>query len=639
VPEAHLAIANTLPEKETIENGWKTITFRKTKPLPSYLLAIATGPLETVEIPNLGVPARVVTVKGQSQLAAAAVEMTGPILRALEAYFGGPYPYDKLDLLAVPEYWAGAMENPGAITYSDNILLLDPQTTTLAEKRRLARVTAHELAHMWFGDLVTMTWWDDLWLNESFADWMGDKITHQVYPEFNWDLTALEGTLAVMSEDARPSTSPIRRPMESTDNLFENVGLAYEKGKAVLGMFERWVGPETFRRGVLAYLEAHAWGNATADDLWRALDKASGKKLSEAMAGFIEQPGFPLVEVTSVSGSKVTLAQHRFRVLGVEQEDMAWQIPVGLKYGRGTEVKTETVLLDMSEKTFDLGVDAEWVMPNAGSEGYYRWAVPPRMLDAISSRALQALNPRERIGLVSNSGALMTAGALGGDDYLRTLNALAVDPEPLVLGSLLDALEGVKMAMIPPEEETAFAAFVRRTFGPALVPVVIRLAAHDGDRTLYEDYRKRAENAANPGLRQQFLGALGSFRDPELRAATLRYSAESSIRPNEIFAVTGGIMETEAGREALYRWITGNYDAITGRLPQEFASFLPFIASGCSSDRLAAARVFFSEPEHQAPGIERQMAKVSDQVTECVDLREREGAAVARYLEAFSERP
>jgi alanyl aminopeptidase len=156
-----MAIANTLPEQEVVENGWRTVIFRKTKPVPSYLLAIATGPLETVEIPNLGVPARVVTVRGQSHLAGVALETTGPLLRALEAYFGSPYPFDKLDLIAVPEYWGGAMENPGAITYSDNILLIDSQTATLSRKRSLARVTAHELAHMWFGNLVTMVWWDD----------------------------------------------------------------------------------------------------------------------------------------------------------------------------------------------------------------------------------------------------------------------------------------------------------------------------------------------------------------------------------------------------------------------------------------------------------------------------------------------
>ena len=297
VPENQIAIANTLPEKETVEKGWKTTVFKTTRPLPSYLLAIATGELETVEIPGLGVPARVVTVKGQSHLTKAAIETTGPLLRALEAYFGSPYPYDKLDLIAVPEYWAGAMENAGAITFRDDVLLLDPATQTVSQLSRLVRINTHELAHMWFGDLVTMQWWDDLWLNESFADWIGDKITQQVYPEFDWELSALQNSQHIMFADAQPSTRAIRQPIESTDNLFENVGLAYDKGKAVLAMFERWIGPETFQKAVIAYLEAHKWGNATADDLWKELDKASGKNVSQVLAGFIEQPGYPLVEL------------------------------------------------------------------------------------------------------------------------------------------------------------------------------------------------------------------------------------------------------------------------------------------------------------------------------------------------------
>ncbi len=241
-------------------DGWQTVTFKKTRPLPSYLLAIATGPFETVEIPGLGVPGRIVTVQGQSHLASLAIRVTPPILKALESYFESPYPFAKLDFIAVPEFWFGAMENPGAVTYADDLLLLDPAMATVAQRRRQAGVIAHELAHMWFGDLVTMEWWDDLWLSESFADWMGDKVTHQVFPEFAVDVTAAQSTQNILGQDARATTEAIRRPIDSVASVLQGVGLAYAKGNAVLGMFENWLGPEVFRRGVGAYIKANAWG-------------------------------------------------------------------------------------------------------------------------------------------------------------------------------------------------------------------------------------------------------------------------------------------------------------------------------------------------------------------------------------------
>ncbi|HET9233124.1 MAG TPA: M1 family aminopeptidase, partial [Candidatus Eisenbacteria bacterium] len=689
VPENQVAIANTLPEKETVEKGWKTIVFTTTRPLPSYLLAIATGELETVEIPGLGIPARVVTVKGQSHLTKAAVETTGPVLRALEAFFGSSYPYDKLDLIAVPEYWAGAMENAGAITYRDDVLLLDPSTQTVSQLCRLVRINTHELAHMWFGDLVTMQWWDDLWLNESFADWIGDKITQQVYPEFDWELSALQDSQHIMFADAQSSTRAIRQPIESTDNLFENVGLAYDKGKAVLAMFERWIGPETFQKAVIAYLDAHKWGNATADDLWKELDKASGKNVSQVLAGFIEQPGYPLVELHMDAKGNVSLRQTRFHNAGIDLSPLTWRIPITLKYERQGTVETRTLLLDAGETTVDLGTGVTWIYPNADAYGYYRWNVPAEMYNALSASATERLTPRERIALISNSGALLMAGAMTGDAYLRALESMGGDPEPLVLVSLLDALESVKN-VIPSGASNAFSAFVRRTLGPAmdrvgmtaasgedealsivrprlinwlgdegrdpairsfaaqkarsyledpatldpvLVPPVLELAAQEGDRALFDAYRKQVETATAPNTRTQFLYAMGAFRNPELRRAALDYVLSGPIRPHEIFTATRALGENEASREEAYRWMTQNYDAITGRLPKEFAAFMPFYASGCSKERLAKARAFFADPLHQAPGQELQLSEVADQVEDCVGLREREGDAMVSYLE------
>ncbi len=445
VPERHVAVTNTPVESETKEAGWRTIRFHETKPLPTYLIAIATGPLEVVPITGMRIPGNVVTPKGQAALAAQAVAYTPKILAAMEEWFGSPYPFEKLDLIAIPEYWPGAMENPGAITFRDLLLLFDDKTASTAQKRSLARVTAHELAHMWFGDLVTMKWWDDLWLNESFADWAGDKITEKVFPEFGVALSEMEDVQNIMQADARPSTQPIRRHVKADTHKFEQIGVAYNKGKAVLSMFERWVGEENFRKGVLAYLEANEWDNATAADLWRSLSEVSGVELSPAMETVLVQNGIPLIEVEPLDQGRVRLTQQRFLNHGVTADPRDWRIPVTLRYPGGDMTQTTTVLLKSPSEVIQLpgGRTPEWIFPDADGAGYYRWNVPAPMLRSMAQNAGDVLNARERIALLGNLASLLEAGTVGGAEYLRTLQQFANDPEPQVLSYLTNQLEDV----------------------------------------------------------------------------------------------------------------------------------------------------------------------------------------------------
>jgi len=248
-------IGNTEPAHETVEGDRKTVEFAVTRPLPSYLVAVCSGPLETIPITGLAVPGRVVTVKGASALAAEAARITPLLVKGLESYFGRPYPYAKLDLIAVPEFWPGAMENAGAITFTDRALLMDPARASVAERRQLAEFISHELSHQWFGDLVTMDWWDDLWLNESFATWMGQKTVDHVFPELGVDLYEVNEAHRAMLSDGRLTTRAIRQPVVSMANLLQSADvLAYQKGETVLGMFEHWMGETAFRTGVRDYL-------------------------------------------------------------------------------------------------------------------------------------------------------------------------------------------------------------------------------------------------------------------------------------------------------------------------------------------------------------------------------------------------
>jgi alanyl aminopeptidase len=294
---------------------------------------------------------------------------------------------------------------------------------------------------MWFGDLVTMKWWDDLWLNESFADWMGGKITHELMPEVHEDWSALEDVQSIMRTDSRVTTDPIRLRSGGADEAMRSVGIAYNKGKAVLSMFDSWIGPEVFRQGLRDYLKQHAWKNAEASDLWAALNQASKRPVAGVMRGYIEQPGHPLVTVEPLSGGSVRLTQRRFLNYGAQGAALSWKIPMTLRYSDGGQPRTMSVLLDGPSKTVKLnGVSSvAWVMPNAGTTGYYRWSVPAPMLLDLAQNATRSMSPAERIGFLGNLGALLSAGEVHGDTYLQVMGSMADEPEPVVGLQLLSS--------------------------------------------------------------------------------------------------------------------------------------------------------------------------------------------------------
>lgn len=700
VPEKDQAVSNTPIERTTTRNGVKTVTFRKTKPLPSYLLCVATGPLEYVPMWGLSVPGRIVVPKGSKALAETAAKMTPPILKAVERYFGSPYPYEKLDLIAVPEFSPGAMENPGAITYGDRFILFDPKTMSIGQKRLYAVFTAHELAHMWFGDLVTMKWWDDLWLNESFAEWMGDKIAAQVYPELDIELgRGLQGLQTAMVMDARLTTRAIRQPIQSMSNLFQNVdALTYQKGQAILNMFERFVGPETFRKGILAYLNKYKWGNAEAKDLWSHLSEAAGVDLQAPMASFLDQSGIPVVRAEILDGGTVRLSQRRFLNYGVTTpDDPLWQIPVTLLYPDGDSTRTYSVLLKEGSATVTLpgvaGKKLEWVHPNA-KNGYYRWSVAGPSLHALAAAAPKVLDRAQRIGFVQNLTALLNAGEVHGDDYVSLLEKFGADEDPNVVSTLTGPLSTIQTTFVDEGMEDAFATYVRRVLGPAaqrfgldrapgeapavsvvrpqllswladegkdekalahaehlasmfltdrgsidpsLVGTALRLSALRGDAARFADYQKRFEAATAPTDRDPFLAALGSFRDPALREKALAYALSDQVRPHEVFEIPQAMGANPAYQMQLFEWAMAHYKEIIAKIPPVYAVFVPYFGAGCDAPKLAKAKEFFSQPEHSVAGAEVELARMLEAGNDCIGLKAREGEAVKRYLTQVAE--
>jgi len=688
--EGDEVVTNTPLVSESRQDGWKSLEFAVTHPLPTYLLAIAVGPMDSINIPGLPVPGRVYTVKGMSALAAYSSSMAAPILEALQSYFGMAYPYEKLDFIAIPEYWPGAMEHPGAITFKDNIILFDKSNVSAEQRRVAAGVIAHELSHQWFGNLVTMEWWDDLWLNESFGDWMGDKITTELYPETKHELIELRSINGIMAADSKITSEPIRKPGSTPSEMFQSVELAYNKGKSVIGMFERWMGESAFRNGVNAYLLENAWGNAQAKDFWKALADATGADVASAMATFLEQPGVPLVEA-EITENGIRLTQQRFSNYGTELDAQSWRIPVGLRIGSEGNVFEKTVLLTDSMtlvETEGLGA-IDWVMPNADGAGYYRWNIGDKAISAIAPGADKILTERERVAFLGNLGALLDAGAVGGDTYMKALGAFANDPEPFVVSAVISELDNVRDTFITEDLTEEFASYLQQTlspaiehFGinkkpgedeavtgfrprllywlgaigeeeqvvswasdtvarftedpssidPALAEVAVLIKAKKGDESLFDQYVAAFEAADNPSARGIYLGALGGFYDPAIRERALAYVLKGPLRPNEIFDIPNELRNTESGSDLFSDWMLKNYDTVTNRMPPIWLPFMPLVGSGCDLERMQKAKDFFANPEVKVDGTDKQMAKVEAGVLDCVALRKREGEKVRAYL-------
>ncbi|MEO8504494.1 MAG: M1 family metallopeptidase [Acidobacteriota bacterium] len=694
VPENDLAISNMSVQKEEKSGGRKTVTFKPTPPLPSYLVAVAVGPFESIPIPGLSVPGRIVTVRGEIARASLAAEVTPPALAALEAYFGRPYPFDKVDLIAVPDFAYGAMENAGAITFADRILLVDPREKSEQAKSRLLFVTAHELAHMWFGDLVTMRWWNDLWLNESFADWMANKVAIQVAPQMHFEIDDLQATDRAMRNDGSPKTKALRLPDDcAVAEAFENVGQAYAKGRGVLGMVEGWIGADAFRGGMLAYLNEHAWGNADANDLWRSLGKVAQKDVVGVLSGFAQQPGVPLLDMTVEAGrgGTVSFSQERFHRSKGTVAEMSWHVPVTLAFADDQGMHRASVVLEQRQAKIALHAHGtlHWVLPNAGGRGYYRWRLANGDLDRLLA-ARAELTAGERVAALGNLRALLDAGRLEGGQWVRTLSSFADDTDPLVATPVIEAVAALETPFAVGSTAAPYAEFIRCRFGPAasragwsptsgqslaaedwrgqllslvgnegedhavrsearrlaerwlageasivapnLVGTMLQLAALDGDGALFDAYQARLAKPASPTERRALLGGIGSFSDPALSAKALESSLGDGLRSSETVAILFAVDRTEEGRDRGWKWLQANWAALVAKVPPPVVPGLPRLAAGCSKERMESAQAFFSGKEN--PGLADGLGRAVDSTSACLELRNAQGKSVEDALRA-----
>jgi len=480
-------VVGNMPVAETaaVGDAQRRVRFATTPPLPSYLVAFAVGPFdrrETVlppsELRPAPLPIGAIAMRGRGNDTAYALAESRVLVEAQERYFGLAFPFPKLDLVAVPDFQSGAMENAGAITFRDARLLIDDRVASLGDRVSVTSVIAHESAHQWFGDFVTMPWWNDLWLNEGFATFLDTLTLRAVRPELEAELEAAYRTDRVMNGDGLATARRIRQPIETSHditNAFDDI--TYAKGAAVLTMLEHFIGDEPFRRGLREYLAQHAAGNATTDDLIRSLSAASHRELAPLVSGFLDQPGVPLVSVASRCDGgrgRVELAQTAWHAAGATASSARWQIPVCLRYGVGARVDQLCTVLDVAERTVELPACPDWILPNADAAGYYRSALSAPDLARLRDRGTARLSTVERVGLGHDLEAAFASAALPGGDVLRAIEPLARDPHgavALVPRNLLGFVDRYMIDSADPRggaRRAALRARIAKLYGPAV---------------------------------------------------------------------------------------------------------------------------------------------------------------------------
>ena len=512
VPAGQMAVSNMPQTTSTpLPGGLKKVAFAPTPKMSSYLLFFGLGDLERIHAKSGDTDIGVIVRKGDAGNGRYALDAAVKILAYYNDYFGVKYPLPKLDLIGAPGEAAGAMENWGAILYTQTYIMVDPKISTASDRRTVFNVVAHEMAHQWFGDLVTMAWWDDLWLNEGFANWMATKATDHFHPEWTALVAAQGDKDHAMQLDAKSSTHPVVQKVETVaqaEQAFD--AITYEKGEAVIRMLEGYAGQDAWRAGVRAYMGRHAYGNTVSDDLWAAIDKAAGKPVSAVAHDFTLQPGVPLITV-DVAASGLTASQGRFGTDEAARAAQTWKAPIG-----------STALVSGPAPQPLPGLTASAIV-NAGQTGYYRTLYKPAAFAPLAAR-FGGLKAADQIGLLDDSRALGFAGYAPIANHLDLVAALPVDADPLVWKDAAESLAGIDSYFDAGPDRTAWRAWASHRLAPRLAR--IGFTAHPGE----------ADNVAVE--REGLLSALSQMADPGVLAEARRQFAAVGGDPGKLPAET-----------------------------------------------------------------------------------------------------
>ncbi len=508
-------VLGNMPLAERRADGASVVhRFAPTPPMPSYLLALAVGRFDVLEDSAAGVPLRIFTAPGKREQARYAMEVTRQVLPFYNDYFGVPYALPKLDQLAVPANRSGAMEDWGLISYAEGILLYDPARSRPLQQRIVYELVAHEVAHMWFGNLVTHASWEEIWLNEAFATWIAGKLVDRFNPHWHVTLNARAELEPVLERDAGSATRAIRSGPVSERAVYDVLdSVTYDKGGAVLSMLEQWIGPDVFQRGLASYMRERRLSNATAGDLWHHVGQAAGRDVAAVAGSWTDKPGFPLIGVSTrcVAGQTVAqLSQKRFLLNGEADNDTLWEVPLALANDQGAHAS----LLARRTAAITLPGCGPLVV-NAGGHGFYRVDYAPAQRRELTRR-FTALAPADRVALLSDRFALVQAGRVPAEEYFALLDQLPRIADgsrvPLYL-SALDALEFLDRALAGTRAQAHVRSVGRKVMAPELAR--IGWAARAG------------EDPQVPGLRSRLIMQLARFDDARLVAEARRRYAEA----------------------------------------------------------------------------------------------------------------
>jgi aminopeptidase N len=538
VPANFSAYSNTEVETdEKLANGKHRVSFAVTPKMASYLVMLTAGELERNTVIADGTEMGFITTRGKQASTSYASDSAKLVLHYYNDYFGMKYPLKKLDHIAVPGSFHGAMENWGGIVYNETTLLWDANINAGHDKRTVFSVTAHEMAHQWFGNLVTMGWWDNLWLNEAFASWMESKTTNSFHPEWRAALHDMLERNDTMALDSRISTHPVQTPIQTeTEAASAFDGITYIKGQAVLAMLENWIGEDAFRRGIQAYMAKHQYGNTTSFDLWQALEKASGKPVGKVAANWITQAGLPLIKVTQACDNderKITFSQQRFFSDSKAQDPSLWQIPLQFGILNG---KTESLLLTGASTEIKLKGCAGTLVVDPQSRGYYRVQYDAASFKALAANVTQ-LPDNARLKLVNDTWALVGVEQLPLDSFIALIPQLKDEQRLAVWLALIKPLEMLDQLASDDAVRPQLRQYIRAVLGPKLQQlgwdekpgdneeqrgmrkIAIKTLAQIGDPGVIKEARERfaafLKNPASlsPASRDVVMGIVGRYAD------------------------------------------------------------------------------------------------------------------------------
>ncbi len=649
----HLAVSNGAAIDDTIDaDGRRRITFAETMRMSTYLVAFVIGPLEATDpVDAGGVPVRVIHRPGRRHLTSFALDVAVHALDWFTDYYDLPYPGDKVDLLAIPDFAFGAMENLGCITFREVLLLVDPDRASQPELQRVADVINHELAHMWFGDLVTMRWWEGIWLNEAFATFMETSCSHAFRPDWEVWNTFGRARAAAFDTDALATTRPIEFPVvtpEEAEGMFDI--LTYEKGASVVRMLEQHLGPTVFRDGVRRYLRLHAYSNTDTTDLWDALEEVSAQPVRRIMDGWIFQGGYPVIETTPTPHG-LQLHQRRFTLDHEVADDRMWAVPVGLRLDHEGSVHEHRVLLD--GRSALLTAPGRPTTANVGAAGFYRVHPGPGPAD------LSGLEPAERHGIVDDSWALTLADEIDAIRWLQLAEGFGTERDLTVwqalsagLGSLMNivdddpaaanrlrsrivALAGPTLESIGLDSHDSdddrtreLRATLVRLLGavadheptiaschdrldaadPTLAAAALVVVAHHGDRRIADQLRARWRAATDPQTEQRHLRARADLPDIELVREVLDDIVRGDVRSQDGPYVIRQALANRTAGEAVWRFTEQNWETLSARFPSNsLARMLEGVTALDSPEMFDEVAAFLAD--HPVPQGEKQISQ------------------------------